>query len=56
LRDIVEVPDRLAVAASVGLVGFATTNLTYGFLAGFAMEGALYAVAKTRRIVATVKG
>jgi SulP family sulfate permease len=56
VRDIVEVPDRLAVAASVGLVGFATTNLTYGFLAGFAMEGALYAVAKTRRIVATVKG
>lgn len=39
IRDIIRRPSALAVALMVGFVSLATTNLTFGFLAGFALEG-----------------
>lgn len=49
LRDIVSKPAHLFVAGCVGVVGAVTTNLTYGFLAGFAVQGALSVVARVNR-------
>jgi SulP family sulfate permease len=42
VRDILASP-RIVTAVCVGVVGLLTTNLTYGFLAGFALEGTLHA-------------
>ena len=39
IHDIIRRPPALAVALLVGFVSLATTNLTYGFLAGFGLEG-----------------
>jgi SulP family sulfate permease len=39
IRDIVARKRFLFIAASVGLVSLARTNLTYGFAAGFLLEG-----------------
>ncbi len=46
LRDIVWRPRHLFVAGCVGLVGLVTTNLTYGFAAGFVVQGAMRVVNK----------
>jgi SulP family sulfate permease len=48
LRDIVKTRSSLFIAASVGLVALATTNLTWGFLAGFVLQGLLLAFSKMR--------
>ena len=39
IRDIVPRKQALLIALCVGLVSFAKTNLTYGFLAGFLLAG-----------------
>ena len=39
VRDIVKNRSFLFIAASVGVVALATTNLTWGFLVGFALQG-----------------
>lgn len=49
LRDIVRNRVYLLIAVAVGLVALATTNLTWGFLVGFALQGILLAVARFRR-------
>jgi len=48
LRDIVRNRTWLFIAICVGGVALATTNLTWGFLVGFALQGLVYLVAKTR--------
>ena len=48
LSDIVKTRPSLFIAASVGLVALATTNLTWGFLAGFVLQGLLLAFSKMR--------
>ena len=45
IRDIVERRREFAVALAVGLVSLIMTNLTYGFVAGFLLEG-VFAVAR----------
>jgi SulP family sulfate permease len=51
LRDIVRKRAELLVAVCVGVVAIATTNLTWGFLAGFGLEGLrrLFEIARGRR-------
>jgi hypothetical protein len=49
IRDIVSVPASLAISASVGLVSVIAINLSYGFVAGFLLPGALALLAKFRR-------
>ncbi len=41
LRDILKRVSLLFIAVCVGVVSFLTTNLMWGFLAGFALQGAL---------------
>jgi len=48
VRDIAKNRGSLCIAASVGLVALATTNLTWGFLAGFVVQGLLLAFSKMR--------
>ena len=43
LRDIVRNRAFLLIAICVGGVALATTNLTYGFLVGFVLQGSLFA-------------
>jgi MFS superfamily sulfate permease-like transporter len=49
LRDIVQNRSYLLIAVSVGLVALATTNLTWGFLVGFGLQGLLLLRARQRR-------
>jgi len=49
VRDIVKNRASLCIAASVGLVALATTNLTWGFLVGFVVQGALLLLMKARQ-------
>jgi len=49
LRDIVQNRSYLFIAVSVGLVALATTNLTWGFLVGFAMQGLFLVLARARQ-------
>jgi SulP family sulfate permease len=48
LRDILKYRTKVLVAVLVGLVSLLTTNLTWGFLVGFVMEGILWTRAKVR--------
>jgi len=48
VRDIVKRVPLLFVAASVGVVSLATTNLIWGFLVGFILQGIMFLVAKAR--------
>jgi SulP family sulfate permease len=48
LRDIVKKTSSLVIAAVVGLVALLTTNLTWGFLAGFFLQGLFLAFGKMR--------
>jgi len=48
VRDIVKNRSFLFIAASVGVVALATTNLTWGFLVGFALQGTMFLFAKAR--------
>ncbi len=48
LRDILREPPKIFVAVAVGLVSFATTNLMWGFLTGFILEG-IFALTIRRR-------
>ncbi len=50
LRDIVRNRISLLIAVCVGGVALATTNLTYGFLVGFALEGISRALSKGRKV------
>ncbi|MBI4166437.1 MAG: hypothetical protein HY508_11955 [Acidobacteria bacterium] len=45
-RDIVQNRAFLLIAACVGGVAIVTTNLTYGFIAGFALHGIVYLTPK----------
>ncbi len=49
LRDIVPNRSYLFIAVAVGLVALATTNLTWGFLVGFGLQGLLLLRARQRR-------
>jgi SulP family sulfate permease len=49
LRDIVKNRASLFIAVAVGLVALATTNLTFGFLVGFAMQGLVWVLARARQ-------
>ena len=49
LRDIVRNRGYLFIAVAVGLVALATTNLTWGFLVGFALQGTLLAMSRNRQ-------
>jgi hypothetical protein len=48
VRDIVKNRSFLFIAASVGVVALATTNLTWGFLVGFVLQGTMFLFAKAR--------
>jgi SulP family sulfate permease len=48
LRDILKYRTKVLIAVLVGLVSLFTTNLTWGFLTGFALEGILWAGVKAR--------
>jgi SulP family sulfate permease len=48
LRDIVRRRAELLIAVSVGLVSLLSTNLTWGFLVGFVLQGILWASTKVR--------
>ena len=48
VRDIVKNRVWLFIAVVVGLIALATTNLTYGFLVGFALQGLHLAYLKLR--------
>jgi SulP family sulfate permease len=48
LRDIFKRRAELLIAVSVGLVSLLTTNLTWGFLVGFVLQGILWAGTKVR--------
>jgi len=47
LRDIIKHPPLLTIAACVGVVSLLTPNLMWGFLAGFLLQGILWAIQKT---------
>ncbi|MFB3920991.1 MAG: putative sulfate/molybdate transporter [Terriglobia bacterium] len=49
LRDIVRNRAYLFIAVAVGLVALATTNLTWGFLVGFALQAMFLAYSRFRR-------
>ena len=49
LRDLLDRKTLLGVAICVGLVSLATTNLMWGFLVGFALQGIVLLIAKARR-------
>jgi hypothetical protein len=46
LRDIVRQAPLLLIAICVGAVSLLTTNLMWGFLAGFVLQGALLSYTK----------
>jgi SulP family sulfate permease len=48
VRDVVKNRVSLFIAASIGVVALATTNLTWGFLVGFVLQGLLLAFSKMR--------
>jgi uncharacterized membrane protein YciS (DUF1049 family) len=48
LRDILKRPSLLLIATCVGLVSLLTTNLMWGFLAGFALHGILWTYVQVR--------
>jgi MFS superfamily sulfate permease-like transporter len=48
LRDILRRPLLLIIAACVGVVSLLTTNLMWGFLAGFLLQAVLLTIQKTR--------
>jgi MFS superfamily sulfate permease-like transporter len=48
LGDILKRPSLLLIALAVGLVSLLTTNLMWGFLTGFALEGILWTSAWAR--------
>jgi hypothetical protein len=41
IRDIISSKALLSIAACVGIVSLLMTNLTYGFVAGFLLQGVL---------------
>jgi SulP family sulfate permease len=49
LRDIIRHRGYLVIAVAVGLVALMTTNLTWGFLVGFALQGIVLVLARARR-------
>jgi len=49
VRDVVKNRSSILIAASVGIVSLLVTNLTLGFLVGFAVQGALTLVARLAR-------
>jgi len=49
LRDLLNRRTLLGVAICVGLVSLATTNLMWGFLVGFVMQGILFLIEKARK-------
>lgn len=49
IRDIVSNRSYLLIAVCVGLVSAIKTNLTYGFVVGFALQGLFVAVARFRK-------
>jgi len=49
VRDIVRSKGSILIAASVGLVALATTNLTWGFLVGFGLQGILLLLTRARQ-------
>lgn len=48
LRDVVKRAPLVLIAVCVGLVSLATTNLMWGFLVGFVLQGLFFVVAKAR--------
>jgi SulP family sulfate permease len=48
LRDILKRASLLIIAICVGVVSLATTNLMWGFLAGFVLQGAMALIHKSR--------
>lgn len=46
LRDVLRRWPLLLIAVGVGLISFATTNLMWGFLTGFALQGGLWVLGK----------
>jgi SulP family sulfate permease len=48
LRDILKRPSLLLIAIAVGLISLLTTNLMWGFLAGFALHGILWTCTQVR--------
>jgi SulP family sulfate permease len=48
LRDILRRPPLLMIAACVGVVSLLTTNLMWGFLTGFLLQGILLPIQKTK--------
>ncbi len=50
VRDIARRAPWLAIAVAVGVLSLVTTNLTWGFLAGFALEGFGRLIAKLRSL------
>jgi len=49
VRDVVKNKSSILIAASVGIVSLLATNLTLGFLVGFALQGGLALVARLAR-------
>jgi len=49
LRDIMRNRSYLFIAIAVGVVALMTTNLTWGFLVGFALQGLLLIVTRSRQ-------
>jgi MFS superfamily sulfate permease-like transporter len=54
LRDIARRTPWLLIAIVVGVISLLTTNLTWGFLAGFALEGSGRLISKLRSLHATL--
>lgn len=52
IRDIVGRAAPAFIATSVGLVSLATTNLTWGFVVGFSLEGLFFLFTKARERIA----
>jgi SulP family sulfate permease len=48
VRDIVKSGSFLSIAATVGLVALVTTNLTWGFLVGFVLQGIFFLITQGR--------
>jgi SulP family sulfate permease len=49
LRDIANRPSLLMIAVCVGLVSFITTNLMWGFLTGFILQGMFWVSTQMRK-------
>jgi SulP family sulfate permease len=50
LRDILKRAPLLFIAICVGVVSLATTNLMWGFLAGFVVQGVIFILAKRGKV------